>query len=300
VTEAKGFTQDTQVMGIQVMGIVNVTSDSFSGDGHGEATSQAIAHGAALFDSGCSIADVGAVSTRPGADDVPLRLELARVLPVVHALSQLGEVSIDTTNPEVARQAIAAGATWLNDVSGELGALAGELGACYVGMHRRGTPKTMQSMTDYDDVVLQVTEAMLVSCRRAKAAGAKEVVGDPGIGFSKTFAQNRVLLKATRQMADCLGSEGFGLLIGVSRKGFLSEGLGQRRYAVGERLEQSVAAAVWAMVNGAKILRVHDGPETVYAAKVVSEQGDSNAGKMGSGHRSETLHLDFSRATGHQ
>ena len=257
----------------EVMGIVNVTADSFSGDGHGDATSDAIAHGAALFAAGCSIVDVGAVSTRPGADEVPLELEIARVQPVVLALSKLGTVSIDTTNEEVARQAIGAGATWLNDVSGELGALAGELGASYIGMHRRGTPKTMQSMTNYDDVVDEVTDVMVEACRRAKAAGSPQVVGDPGIGFAKTFSQNRVLLKATRQMADRLANEGFGLLIGVSRKGFLSEGLGQRQYPVGERLEQSVAAAVWAMVNGAKILRVHDGPETVFAAQLVSEEG---------------------------
>jgi dihydropteroate synthase len=267
------FHTSTEGLSPEVMGIVNVTSDSFSGDGHADATDDAIAHGFALFQAGCSIADVGAVSTRPGADEVPVDLELARVLPVIRALSPHGVVSIDTTNEEVARQAIAAGATWLNDVSGELGSLAGELGASYIGMHRRGTPKTMQQMTDYDDVVAEVLGAMLVSCRRAKDSGSPRVVGDPGIGFAKTFQQNRVLLKATRQMASRLAEEGFELLIGVSRKGFLSEGLSQRQYPVGERLEQSVAAAVWAMVNGAKILRVHDGPETVYAARVVSEEG---------------------------
>jgi dihydropteroate synthase len=252
------------------MGIVNVTADSFSGDGHGDEAAAAIAHGRELFSCGCAMVDVGAVSTRPGADDVAVDVELSRVLPVIDQLAPHGVVSIDTTNEVVAREAVGAGATWLNDVSGELGWLAGELGVSYVGMHRRGTPKTMQQLTDYDDVVAEVTSAMLVSCRRARDAGAREVVGDPGIGFAKTFSQNRVLLRATRHMADALAAEGFGLLIGVSRKGFLSEGLANRQYPVGERCEQSVAAAVWAMVNGAKILRVHDGPETVYAARIVA------------------------------
>jgi len=255
------------------MGIVNITTDSFSGDGHGSGIDAAIAHAKRLIDEGCDIVDIGAVSTRPGADEVAVELELERVLPVLGALKGTCQLSIDTTSPLVAREAVAYGATMLNDVSGELGSLAGELQVAYVGMHRRGTPKTMQQLCDYDDVVAEVTACMVTSCRRAKEAGSLEIYGDPGIGFAKTFAQNRSLLKACRQMADALAEEGFGLLIGVSRKGFLGEGLDGRRYPVGERLEQSVAAAVWAMVNGAKILRVHDGLATVAAAALVDKEG---------------------------
>ncbi|MEI6701808.1 MAG: dihydropteroate synthase, partial [Actinomycetota bacterium] len=157
-----------------VMGVCNVTPDSFSGDGHGSDHLAAIAHGKELFASGCSIVDVGGVSTRPGAASVDEDAELSRVLDVVQALSQIGRVSIDTKSVEVARRAVAAGATMLNDVSGNLGELAGELGIGYIGMHSRGTPETMQSLTDYDDVVAEVTASILTSCRRAAASGAMD------------------------------------------------------------------------------------------------------------------------------
>ena len=160
-----------------------------------------------------------------------------------------------------------------DDVSGKLGDLAGELGIGYIGMHSRGTPETMQDLTDYDDVVAEVTASILSSCRRAAESGATDIYGDPGIGFAKTFSQNRVLLRATSVLAADLAREGFGLLIGVSKKGFLGEGLQGRRYPIGERSEQSLAAAVWAMANGAAILRVHDGIDTVRAAVLVGEIG---------------------------
>ena len=256
-----------------VMGVCNVTPDSFSGDGHGSDHLAAIAHGKELFESGCALVDVGGVSTRPGAASVDEGAELERVIEVVQALSTIGRVSIDTTSSEVARRAVEAGATMLNDVSGNLGELAGELGIGYVGMHSRGTPETMQSLTEYDDVVAEVTASILASCRRAADSGATDIYGDPGIGFAKTFSQNRVLLRATSIIAADLAQEGFGLLIGVSKKGFLGEGLQGRQYPIGERSEQSLAAAVWAMANGAAILRAHDGIDTVRAAVLVGEIG---------------------------
>lgn len=256
-----------------MMGICNVTPDSFSDGGAFADPEVAIAHGRALFEAGCTVVDVGGESTRPGATPVEVAEELRRVLPVVAGLAPFGQVSIDTTKVAVARAAVAAGATMVNDVRGDLATLAGELGVAYVAMHSRGTPATMQDSTDYDDLVGEVTSVLLERCRVARDAGATAVYGDPGIGFAKTFAQNRTLLAHTRQLAEALGAQGFGLLVGVSRKGFLSDGPGGRRYPVGERGDQSLAASVWAMANGAAMVRVHDGLDTVRAAVLVGEVG---------------------------
>ena len=256
-----------------VMGICNVTPDSFSDGGAFFDPDAAIAHGRQLFDEGCSVVDVGGESTRPGAEPVAEDEELRRVLPVVTALAQHGMVSIDTTKEAVARAAVVAGATMINDVRGDLAALAGELGVAYVAMHARGNPETMQEQTTYDDLLGEVTTVLLDRCRTAKDHGATAVYGDPGIGFAKTFDQNRYLLAHLRELATALSAEGFGLLVGVSRKGFLSEGASGQRYPVVERGDQSLAASVWAMANGAAMVRVHDGLHTVRAAVLVGEVG---------------------------
>jgi dihydropteroate synthase len=161
----------------------------------------------------------------------------------------------------------------INDVGGQLAAIAGELGVAYIAMHARGNPKTMQEQTTYDDLLGEVTTVLLDRCHTAKEHGATAVYGDPGIGFAKTFEQNRFLLAHLSELASTLAAEGFGLLVGVSRKGFLSEGASGQRYPVEERGDQSLAASVWAMANGAAMVRVHDGLHTVRAAVLVGEVG---------------------------
>ena len=257
----------------QVMGICNCTPDSFSDGDPARDDAGAIARGRQLFAEGCSVVDVGGESTRPGASDVSEAEELRRVLAVVAELARHGRVSIDTTKAAVARAAVAAGASIVNDVSGSLAELAGELRVGYVAMHRRGTPQTMADLTDYQDLVGEVEAAILDIGARARAAGATEVWVDPGLGFAKTFEQNRILLAHTDRLAESAAREGFGLCIGASRKGFLSEGLDGRHWSVEERAEQSLAAATWALSNGATMVRVHDGLATVRAAQLVAGRG---------------------------
>lgn len=258
------------------MGIVNVTPDSFSDGGDFYEHDAAIAHGRRLLDEGADLLDVGGESTRPGAVPVDSAEERRRVLPVVEALAAEAPVSIDTTKADVARAAVDAGARIVNDVSGSLGALAGELGAGWIGMHMQGDSRTMQTDPSYDDVVREVLDYLVARADAARNAGASEVWIDPGIGFGKTLDHNLSLLRHLDQFV----ASGYPVAIGTSRKSFLGSILadsngrvsGHRGQAeTDDRLEGSLATATWAMTQGVELIRAHDVLPTVQAATLVGD-----------------------------
>jgi len=256
-----------------VMGILNVTPDSFSDGGRFFDPSTAIAHAHRLIDEGADIVDVGGESTRPGAEPVDEREELRRVVPVVEAIAGSVRVSIDTTKAAVARAAVAAGASLINDVSSTLDGVAADTGAGWVAMHRQGTPATMQLTPHYDDVVAEVAAYLTARAERAEAAGVAEVWVDPGIGFGKTATHNLSLLRHL----DALVALGWPVAIGTSRKQFLgrllaaSDGAGEAAATpADDRLEASVATATWSVAQGARLVRVHDVRATVRAMAVAA------------------------------
>ena len=253
------------------MGVVNVTPDSFSDGGRHLQAGDAIEHGRALLAEGADWLDVGGESTRPGAVPVSEAEELRRVLPVVEALAADGaRVSIDTRKPAVARAAVAAGATLLNDVGAAQGLLAADLGVGWVAMHAQGEPATMQDDPRYGDVVAEVLDHLLLEAAAAEAAGAPEVWIDPGIGFGKTHQHNLALLAHL----DAFVASGRPVVVGTSRKGFLGRLLGASDGTadpapVDDRLEGSLATATWAFACGAAMVRAHDVRATVHAAEVI-------------------------------
>ena len=251
------------------MGIVNVTPDSFSDGGRFVDADAAIAHGLALAADGADVVDVGGESTRPGSGGVGVEEELDRVVPVVAALAPHVRVSVDTRKPEVAEGAVAAGATLVNDVSASLWEVAAASGAGWVAMHMRGEPATMQDDPRYGDVVTEVRDHLVERAAAADAAGVREVWIDPGIGFGKDLGHNLELLARLDELVAC----GLPVVVGTSRKGFLGALTGGA--PVGDRLEASVATAVWALSQGARMVRVHDVADTVAAAQVL---GDDVAG----------------------
>jgi dihydropteroate synthase len=255
-----------------VMGIVNVTSDSFSDGGDYASTEKAVAHALELVAQGADILDIGGESTRPGATPVGLDEELARVIPVIEKLSKLSNVplSIDTYKPEVMRAAIDAGADIVNDVRAlqEDGALevvaSSDVGVCL--MHMQGLPQTMQHDPQYVDVVAEVTEFLRTRSAAARQAGIenKRIVLDPGFGFGKRTAHNIALIQHLEKIA----SLGLPLLVGLSRKSVLGKMIGADD--VNARLYASLAASVISAMKGAHIVRVHDVRATVDALKVVA------------------------------
>jgi dihydropteroate synthase len=253
-----------------VIGIVNVTPDSFSDGGDYLDHDAAVAHGRELLAEGADALDVGGESTRPGSDPVSLDEELRRVLPVVEQLADDGAlVSIDTSKAEVARRAVAAGARMVNDVTALRGdpAMAGvvaESGALVCLMHMLGEPRTMQDDPRYEDVVDEVARFLDDRRSTAVAAGIQEerILLDPGIGFGKTTAHNLQLLRATPRLVRL----GAPLMVGASRKRFLGALTG--REPARERVAGSVAAALVAYAGGATAFRVHDVAPTVDALRV--------------------------------
>ena len=254
----------------RVMGIVNVTPDSFSdGGAHFDADS-AIAHGLQLAEEGAAILDIGGESTRPGAQEIPIEEELRRTIPVIEALAKSTSlpISIDTSKPEVMRAAIEAGAGMINDVYGlrREGALdaAAALKVPVVLMHMLGEPRTMQANPEYDDVVGEVHRFLAERIFAAEMAGIakKHIVVDPGFGFGKTTQHNLQLLAQLRRFTEL----GVPVLAGLSRKKTIGEltGRGDPR----ERIFGSLAAHLVAAQNGAMLLRVHDVAATVDALKV--------------------------------
>lgn len=248
------------------MGILNTTPDSFSDGGRFLDADAAVAHGLRLVAEGADIVDVGGESTRPGATPVRAEEELRRVVPVIEALAAHVRVSVDTRKAAVAEAALAAGASLLNDVGASLHDVAADAGAGWVAMHMQGTPATMQDAPRYGDVVAEVGAFLAGRAERALAAGVDEVWVDPGIGFGKTVAHNLELLARL----DELVAIGFPVLVGTSRKGFLG---GLTGGAAGDdRLEASVATAVWALAQGAGMVRVHDVAATVAGARLLAEE----------------------------
>lgn len=255
-----------------VMGVVNVTPDSFSDGGRfydpGRGHAPAIEHGLALAGAGADIVDVGGESSRPGAEPVDVDEERSRTLPVVDALAQEGiTVSVDTRHPEVAKDAVEAGAAVVNDISGgapEMLDLVATAGCAYVAMHMQGEPADMQHDPRYDDVVAEVFESLGDAIRRCVAAGiaAERIVVDPGIGFGKTVEHNLALLRRLREFS----SLGVPVMVGVSRKSFIGRLSGTE--GPERRLPGSLAAAALAVQGRASIVRVHDVDETVQAVRV--------------------------------
>jgi dihydropteroate synthase len=260
----------------RIMGIVNVTPDSFSDGGRWLDRDAAIAHGLQLEAEGADILDVGGESTRPGAEPVSLDEELARVIPVVAALAKTARVpvSIDTRNAEVMRRAADAGARIVNDVAA-LGhdpdalRVAAELGLPVVLMHAQGDPRTMQLDPRYDDVVLDVydwLEARVAACEAA-GIGRERIVVDPGIGFGKTLEHNLALMSAL----GILHGLGCPVLLGASRKSFIGRLSGG--VPAPERMPGSVAAALIGAAQGVQILRVHDVAATRQALTIWQAAG---------------------------
>ena len=245
-----------------VMGIVNVTPDSFFAASRTARRDDAIARGRALFDQGCDIVDVGGESTRPGATPVEASEESDRVVGVIEELSRYGPVSVDTQKESVARAAVAAGATVLNDVSCRLVEVAGELGVGYVAMHRQGDAGTMQTNPTYDDVVDAVATFLADAARRAVTCAVPALWLDPGIGFGKTVEHNLALLAHVGRFVDLAREFGAGVCVGTSRKRFL-ERLGATPLDVDQRLEGSIATEAWAMLEGVSMVRVHDAAAAV-------------------------------------
>jgi len=253
-----------------IMGIVNVTPDSFSGDGLAAAPQAAIALGKRMVSEGADILDIGGESTRPGAEPVTLQEELRRVLPVVEALAAETQtpISIDTYKPAVARQALAAGASIVNDISGlhadeEMPRVAAEAGAAVVIMHIRGTPRDMQKDPRYADVIGEISDYLEEGIGRAEAAGVtrNQIVVDPGIGFGKTLEHNLEILRRLREFR-CLGCP---LMVGTSRKSMIGAILD---LPVEQRLEGTAATVALAIQAGADIVRVHDVKEMARVARV--------------------------------
>ena len=244
------------------MGVVNVTPDSFSDGGRWLDRGAAVEHGMRLVAEGADIVDIGGESTRPGAEPVDERTERERVVPVVEALAPHVRVSVDTTKPGVAEAAVAAGATIVNDVTASLADVAAGLGVGWIAMHMQGTPRTMQHDPRYDDVVIEVRDFLVERAEKAAAAGLREVWIDPGIGFGKTLEHNLSLLRHLGTLV----ATGWPVVVGASRKTFLGRLTGDA--PVDDRLEASLAAATWAMLHGAAVVRVHDVAQTVQAARV--------------------------------
>lgn len=253
-----------------VMGIVNVTPDSFSDGGQYCDADAAISHGLDLAQQGAALLDIGGESSRPGAAPVSEREELDRVIPVIEGLAARTQVAlaIDTMKPAVARAALAAGASLVNDIRANreddaMWRLVAETGAGYVAMHMQGLPPTMQARPVYDDVVTEVGAFFQERMARLNAAGvrADQVVFDVGIGFGKTLEHNLQLLSALRSFTTLERP----VLLGISRKSFIGALTGAN---VAERLPGSLACACLAVAAGVQIIRTHDVLETVQAVRV--------------------------------
>ena len=253
-----------------LMGIVNLTPDSFSGDGCASDTAKAIEHARLQLEAGADILDIGAESTRPGALPTPVDEELRRLTPVLRELSAWGvPISVDTYKPEVMRAALMLGASLINDITGMSDPLAlsvvakSDCGICL--MHMQGAPGTMQQAPAYDDVVVEVEHFLarrVAACLAAKVK-SERIVLDPGFGFGKTLEHNLALFRALTVM----NVNDLPWLVGVSRKSMLGGITGR---ATGERMPASIAAAMLAAQKGAKILRVHDVAATRDALAVMA------------------------------
>ena len=255
----------------RVMGILNVTPDSFTDGGTFFSKDTAVEHGLRMAEDGADIIDIGGESTRPGSDPVAFEEELRRTLPVIEALGKKVAIpiSVDTYKAAVARRAMDAGASMVNDVSGlrfdpGMAGVVAEYGVPVVIMHIRGTPKNMQVNPEYEALIPEILDSLRVSIRIALGAGVREdkIIIDPGIGFGKTFEHNLQILRNLREFT-LLEKP---LLVGPSRKAFLGKILGNASPL--ERLEGTAAAVAISILNGANIVRVHDVKEMTKVARV--------------------------------
>ena len=254
-----------------VMGILNVTPDSFSEDGRFFDPEEAIRHAAQMVSDGADVVDVGGESTRPGSDPVPTDEEIRRVLPVIERIVEQNPdvpISIDTRKAEVADRALAAGATLVNDVSAgadpEMFGVVRERDAAIVLMHMKGEPKTMQQLPEYEDVVGEVHGFLRECVEAAEFAGidAERIAIDPGIGFGKTLEHNLELMRRIDAFLDL----GRPVLVGPSRKRFIGAIVGVPE---DERVEGTIGAVAWLVSRGAHVARVHDVREVVRAVRVI-------------------------------
>jgi dihydropteroate synthase len=243
---------------VYLMGVLNVTPDSFSDGGRFSTTEAAMAHAIKLKEDGADILDIGGESSRPGADPISQQEELDRTIPLIEKISKTIDIliSIDTYKSKVADEAMNAGAHIINDISGltfdtEMTAMAAKHNAVLVIMHMKGTPKDMQANPYYDDPVTEILGFLSESSNKAKMHGITKIVVDPGLGFGKRFEDNFVILKNV----GLLSSLGYPVLIGSSRKSYLGKPFGAPPL---DRLEGTIASNIIAMAKGANILRVHD------------------------------------------
>ena len=250
------------------MGIVNVTPDSFFDGGRYQDADAAIRQAYRLIEEGAHLIDIGAESSRPGAAPLPIEVELARLLPVVEALRHVPvPISVDTMKPEAMRRALDAGATMINDISGfrteEARNAVADRDCALCVMHMQRDPATMQDSPDYEDVVAEVSSflAERVAALRAHGVARNRIVVDPGFGFGKTVEQNFRMLKELEAFA----IDGLPVLAGLSRKSMLGAATGR---TPNDRLHASVAAALVAVIRGARIVRVHDVAATVDALAI--------------------------------
>ena len=252
-----------------IMGVLNVTPDSFSDGGSFLDPENAVRRGMQMVEEGADFLDVGGESTRPGSESVPADEELRRVLPVLRKLAGNSRVplSIDTYKSKVAEQALDAGAVIVNDISGaradaRMAEVIASREASVILMHMKGTPKTMQLDPSYDDVVREVRDDLHESILIAESNGINQIMIDPGIGFGKTAGHNLEIIRRLREFQDL----GYPLLVGPSRKSFIGNVLD---LPVTERLEGTAAAVAASIMNGANIVRVHDVKAMVRVARVV-------------------------------
>jgi len=264
------------------MGVLNATPDSFSDGGRYLGLDLSVARVHEMIVEGAAVIDIGGESTRPGAHDVSPAEQIQRVVPVIAAVidvcrDRLVRISVDTRSRDVARAAVAAGASIINDVSGALGSLAAELQVGWVCMHMAGTPATMADTPTYNDVVTEVLAWLIERADAATTAGCTDIWIDPGFGFGKTAAHNLALLGHLDQFV----ASGYPVAIGTSRKSTLGAlttasdvrvGLRQTGDIVGpdDRFEASIASATWAMQSGVSMVRAHDVRAHVHAATVVA------------------------------
>ena len=256
-----------------VMGIVNVTPDSFSDGGQFFDKEKALAHAIQLWDEGADIIDVGGESTRPKAEPVSEQVELKRVLPLIQAIKHdtNAPISVDTQKPLVAREAVSAGAVIVNDIGANredraMWQVVAMTGAGYVLMHMKGTPQTMQDQAMYRDVTADVNEFFAERLKTIQSSGIspEQVVLDPGIGFAKNGEHNLQLLARMKQFK----VHQRPVMVGASRKSFIGKLLGGD---VTERVGGSIACAIWAVMQGARIIRTHDVRATSQALRMIEE-----------------------------
>jgi dihydropteroate synthase len=252
-----------------IMGILNVTPDSFSDGGLYANVRAATQRALQMVEEGADIIDIGGESSRPGAKVISAREESERVLPVIKEIREKTDIplSIDTCKAQVAFAAMEEGADWINDISAatydsEMPAVMKETGAPVVIMHRRGTSQTMQSKTDYVDIISEVRSFLLDRASSLEAEGVKQIIIDPGLGFAKTAEQNLLVLHKIKAFVET----GYPVLVGASRKSFIQKHLGDDSSNI---LEGSLAVASYAMISGCDILRVHDVLATVRVRKML-------------------------------